>query len=283
MSECIHEKYLHNGEIKYSIDFSDEMVYRGLSVYEVIRIIQGKYLFLQDHILRLKASLHLLKHIYISEIKIIINYLLKYKLITDIKEGNVKVVINFSNGLNELPQIFVYQIKHNYPNSEFYNNGIMVSLLYGKRNKPNAKFINLKINKLVAKEFHHKDIYETLFIDNKGYVTEGSKSNLFFVKDNSVFTAPDRAVLLGITRKHVIELCRELGVMVKKTNIHVDSIEDYDAAFITGTSVKILPVKQINKCRFDAKNKTMMKLLEMFEIKIRKYLTETDEISNDMI
>jgi branched-chain amino acid aminotransferase len=272
MSECIHEKYLHNGEIKYSIDFSDKMVNRGLSVYEVIRIIQSKYLFLQDHILRLKASLHLLKHIYISDIKIITNYLLKYKLITDI-----------SNGLNELPQIFVYQIKHNYPNSEYYDKGIMVSLLSGKRNKPNAKFINLQINKLVAEEFYQKSIYETLFIDKKGNITEGSKSNLFFVKDNSVFTAPDKSVLLGITRKHVIELCRELGITVKKTNIHVDSLEDYDAAFITGTSVKILPVKQINKYRFDVKNQTMIRLMEKFEIKITKYLAGTDEISNDIV
>ena len=85
MSECIHEKYLYNGEIKSSIDFSDGMINKGLSVYEVIRIIQGKYLFLEDHLFRIKASLRLVKRLYIPDIKLIINYLFKYKLITDIR------------------------------------------------------------------------------------------------------------------------------------------------------------------------------------------------------
>lgn len=277
MSECIHEKYLYNGEIRNSFDFSDDKIYKGLSFYEVIRIMNGKYLFLEDHILRLKTSSQLFKRLYRSDYNLIINYLLKYKLNTRISEGNIKVVINFSNSINETPQIFVYQIQHHYPNSADYDNGIMVSLLYGKRDKPNAKFINQSINKLVNKELCHKSIYETLFVDKKGFLTEGSKSNVFFVKDNRVFTAPDRSVLLGITRKHILKLCRELNIVIRKTMIHIDTIKKYNAAFISGTSVKILPVKQINGSRFDVKNKTMLKLMRCFDIKINNYIEETGE------
>ena len=280
MSECIHEKYLYNGEIKSSIDFSDGLINKGLSVYEVIRIIQGKYLFLEDHIFRLKASLRLVKRLYISDIKLTIDYLFKYKLITDIRQCNVKVVINFSNGLDELPDVFVYQIGHYYPTYDEYHNGVSLSLISGERNMPNAKFINLKINRLVDKGFYHKNVFETLLMDEHGYITEGSKSNVFFINNNAVYTAPDKAVLLGITRKHVIQMCTELKIPIRKINVHVDSIEKYDAAFISGTSVKLLPVKQIDKNHFDVKNKTMLRLIKYFDLRINDYLAVKKEINN---
>jgi branched-chain amino acid aminotransferase len=193
------------------------------------------------------------------------------------KNGNIKIVINYNNGLSKVPQVFIYQIKHYYPTSREYDKGINTSLLYGKRNRPNAKFINLKINQLVAEEFEHKNIHETLFVDENGNLTEGSKSNLFFVKDWIVYTPSDKGVLPGITRKHVIELCRELNISLTKTSIHISSIKDYDAAFITGTSVKILPIKHINHIEFNVKNKTMLRLMRCFDIKIDNYLLGTKE------
>jgi len=273
MNECVHEKLMLNGEIKNSIDFSEESVHSGLSIYEVLRIIRGKYLFLEDHILRLKSSLDLFNYKYISYIEDIGNNLLKYKLITDLKEGNVKIVLNYSNGVNSIPQIFIYQIKHYYPTSFEYQNGIHASLVYGVRNRPNAKFINLKINQLVAREFGHKNIFETLLVDEGGFVTEGSKSNVFFIKNRIVYTAPDETVLLGITRKHVIELCREMGISIQKTKIHTGYIAGYDAAFLSGTSVKILPIRQIDNYRFNIRENTMLRLMESFDIRIDDYLT----------
>jgi branched-chain amino acid aminotransferase len=277
MSECFHEKYMHNGELKSSKSFSDEWIKKGLSIYEVVRIIHNKCLFLEDHMCRMQSSLDLFGYEYTSLIKEINNFILKYKFKIGLKNGNIKIVINYNNGLSKVPQVFIYQIKHYYPTSREYDKGINTSLLYGKRNRPNAKFINLKINQLVAEEFEHKNIHETLFVDENGNLTEGSKSNLFFVKDGIVYTPSDKGVLPGITRKHVIELCRELNISLTKTSIHISSIKDYDAAFITGTSVKILPIKHINHIEFNVKNKTMLRLMRCFDIKIDNYLLGTKE------
>ena len=43
-------------------------------------------------------------------------------------------------------------------------------------------------------------------------ITEGSRSNIFFLKDETLVTAPDNAVLNGITRKHILEICRENSI-----------------------------------------------------------------------
>ena len=44
-------------------------------------------------------------------------------------------------------------------------------------------------------------LYEVLLVDRNGRITEGSRSNVFFVKGNKFYTGPSAMVLVGITRK----------------------------------------------------------------------------------
>ena len=84
-----------------------------------------------------------------------------------------------------------------------------------------------------------------LFRDN--FITEGSHTNFFAVKNNKVFTAPlSNYILNGITRKVVLELCRENKIDVSEEHINVNELKTFDEFFITGTTTEITPIVQID-------------------------------------
>jgi len=82
-------------------------------------------------------------------------------------------------------------------------------------------------------------------VDQNGYITEGSRSNIFFIKNGKVHTPPAHAVLKGVTRSHVIGICKELGMEVTKGCLHKDEVSIIEGAFITGTTVDALPIASI--------------------------------------
>jgi D-alanine transaminase len=69
----------------------------------------------------------------------------------------------------------------------------------------------------------------------------------FAVNNNKIYTAPlSNYILNGITRKVVLELCRENNIDFSEEYIRVSNIKDYDEFFITGTTTEVTPVIQID-------------------------------------
>ena len=98
--------------------------------------------------------------------------------------------------------------------------------------------------------------YETILVRD-GIVTEASHCNVFFVKDNKVYTHPANEFILdGVTRQIVIELCRDLKLEVREEGVPINRIPDMDEAFLTGTSTQIASIKQIDEHQFYSNNKT---------------------------
>ena len=101
--------------------------------------------------------------------------------------------------------------------------------------------------------------YEALLVNENNLITEGSRSNIFFLRNNILFTAPDNMILNGITRKYILEICSENNITVKYEPVNADEISDYDAVFMTGTSPMVLPFNRIDdkffsvKCAFSGK------------------------------
>src|SRR5690606_40654099 len=73
-----------------------------------------------------------------------------------------------------------------------------------------------------------------------GTITEGSHTNIFFVKDGSLLTHPaDRHILNGITRRIVLELCREMGIPVIEKGVALEDIAGMEEALLTATTTQI--------------------------------------------
>lgn len=115
-----------------------------------------------------------------------------------IKEGNIKYVLHVSpSGIDE----YVYQIKHSYPTEEAYQHGIDTVTCRAMRENAEVKYINSGLREMTNKIMQEQGVYEVLLIDKEEYITEGSRSNVFFIKDNTLYTAPLPHVLPGTSRQ----------------------------------------------------------------------------------
>ena len=101
-----------------------------------------------------------------------------------------------------------------------------------------------------------------------GVVSEGSHTNIFFVKDGSVFTHPaNEHILNGITRKIVLKLCSDLDIPIKEKPIAENEIEHMDEAFFTGTTTQVASIAQLGSRTFyknDEIGKVTLKLQKAF-------------------
>lgn len=274
MSECYLQKYLHNGKIKESAMFDVNLVYSGESLYEVFRIIEKIPLFWEDHISRLFRTAEITgMNIWYDEsaIEDVVNDLIR---VNSVEEGNIKLVFNFRRKNRIMDRNFLaYLIEPIYPSKEQYKQGVNGILFQASRNNPTAKVINQNLRIAVYKQLIEKGAYEALLIDNKGRVTEGSRSNIFLIKDGKVFTAPDSDVLSGIARKHVIDTCIKENIPLAFTKISLADLDSMDAVFMTGTSPRVLPFSRIGESTFDTNNKILSRILTGYNKVISNYIS----------
>ena len=80
-----------------------------------------------------------------------------------------------------------------------------------------------------------------------GVITEGTHTNFFAVKDETVYTAPkSRLILNGITREIVLEFCKKFKIDFKEEFINKDDLKNFTEFFITSTTKEITPVTTID-------------------------------------
>jgi len=88
---------------------------------------------------------------------------------------------------------------------------------------------------------------EVLRLGPHGYLTEGTVSNLFFVADGRLVTAPHAlGVLEGVTRAHVIRAARRLKIPVLETPFTRHELFNAGEAFLTNVLMGILPVREVD-------------------------------------
>lgn len=258
--------FKNNDYINVTEEFVHQLQNKKL-IYEVIRVIDSIPLFLKDHILRLNNSLALLnkKEIKEENIKLLLDKLIKESRITN---GNVKIVYDFKD-------IFGFFIPHKYPSKEQYSEGVKTILYFGERNNPNAKVMDITFRENVNKKIEENGAFEAILINNEGNITEGSKSNIFLVKDNTLYTSLSKQVLPGITRKKIFEICSTYGIKITEKDISYKELNSFQGLFISGTSPKILPIKAVDNITFkSSENKLIINLSKYYDLLIDKYLRE---------
>lgn len=246
------------------------------SIYEVIRMIDGVPLYLQEHLNRLRKSAELLEMNIDKTDKELTEEIMKLAEIND--EYNLNVKILCFGGEESIEDIYVYFIKSSYPPEETYKQGVHTIIYESEREKPNAKTFNKQLREMINKCLKERQAFEALLVNNNRQITEGSRSNVFFVKNKKLFTPPANKVLLGVTRTKIIELCRRNNIEVIEKEIDVNILQEYEGAFITGTSINALPIKSINGIKFESsKNSTIIKVMRIYEKNKNDYIKKRKE------
>ena len=249
----IDGKYLNYEDSK--IHINDRGYHFGDAVYEVIVFNKNIFYDFDGHIQRLFKSLTSLEikfSLSSSSLKIIINNLIR---LNKANIGSVYIQVsrgvaerNHSfHGLNIKPILTIIVSKKS--NIENNLNGVKAITLNDNRwSRPDIKTTQLLPNVLAKTLANKNNAYESIFIDDEGFVTEGSSSNIWVLnKENQLITRNlDGKILSGITRNSI-------SLFAKKNNIKVvekkfTKIELYNAkeVFLTSASSFIMPIVQID-------------------------------------
>jgi branched-chain amino acid aminotransferase len=244
--------FIQNNTAKTAKEFENPFQPGKLNIYEVVRVDSGIPLFVEDHLERLKNSFSLAGIRFPDNTDNIITGLLNLINLNKISEGLIRIVFNFENDEHKL---LIFQSRVKFPDRKVYNEGVTCTIQYAERNNPEAKIYNHEVRDTANRLIAEKKVFETLLANHNGMITEGSRSNVFFVQDDTLITAPEDMVLQGITRTKVLDIAHHSGINVICSTFEVKKLSGTDAVFLTGTTPKVMPVKQIDNYHFDVKNK----------------------------
>lgn len=268
--------YILNGTVMDAAEPTMVDAYTNRPVYEVIRIVRGIPLFFEDHLDRIRKTFE-----NIGKPMMFITEMLKQDIKKLVKANsnefcNIKIIFFEKDGRQN---ILTYIIKSYYPSAEEADAGVKTGLIRLERNNPNAKLLNQTYRDAASLKMKEGGFFEVLLVDSHGYVTEGSRSNAFFVKGNRIFTAPGEYVLRGITRKHVFEACRNAGFEVVEQFIDESGLDQVEGAFISGTPIKVLPIAAIDDRILNSPtNPVVTAVRREYESLLEKYIDENVKI-----
>ena len=229
------------------------------SVYEVVRVTDGRPVFLEEHYSRLEKSLAAMGRVPEFSCEELRECIADLVSESGIKDHNIKIEADVE-GFSRL-----YLSPTHYPEPEMYRTGVKTDLFRGERRSPNVKMMDRELREATDEVIRKGGLYEVLLVDRNGQITEGSRSNVFFIKDGEVFTAPAEKVLLGVTRSKIIEIIRAMGVTLHEEAVDAGDIGSFDAAFISGTSPKVLPIASAGETLFDVNEPILRKIMEKYD------------------
>jgi branched-chain amino acid aminotransferase len=259
--KILGKKYVING---ISVDASGSIPDMSADIYyEVVRLIDGKLLFLHDHLARLQQSITGSGIAYPGNKRIIENLGLLIKENSS-KQGNLRISLQQASGSEPLLQC--YFIPYFYPQPEMYKEGVKLAIYPHKRTNPGIKKWDDQFRNSVSSYILAQKVYEAALLNPQNQITEGSRSNIFYIDRNgSLITVPAKSVLPGITRKYVLEIAADEGILIEERTISTDALDSLVSVFISGTSPKVLPVKQIDDFVFDVGHPLLRRLMEKFD------------------
>lgn len=270
MSEALLNQFIYNGKVYDTENFDTIYGDKTPSIYEVIRIMEGIPLFLEEHYERLINSSKILGFELVISMEEIKNNIDRMININKIKNYNIKIVIN---NLNEKePSQYYFFISSSYPSEDMYENGIKTITYRAVRENPNAKVINKNLRGEVNRLLKEKDCYEALLVNDRGEITEGSRSNTFFIMGDQVYTSPSEGVLLGITRQRIVSLCMKNNINVIEKPVLASELSTFEALFMSGTSPKVLPICKVDGVDFSTHNKLLLKVMKIYNDEIKNYI-----------
>lgn len=235
----------------------------GESIYEWIRVSDGYPVFLKDHLERLNRSITLAGFLPFSEEDNLNGMIRDFLKINGAGEGSLRLVVVPGEGTSGL---YLYLLPAQLPDETLITEGAHLVTYHAHRENPHIKTVAQSYKDLLKTE-EFQGIYELLLVDDDGTIREGSRTNVFFIREGVLVTPPAHGVLPGITRRRVMEICKEEGFQVLEERVTVEDLDEMEGLFLTGTATGILPVSEVNGRSFDSRHPVLRQLQEGYRRK----------------
>lgn len=274
-------KYLKEEEA--SVNVNDRGYLFADGAYEGFRIYNGIIFKLQEHKNRFQRSLDELKISYQLDNEIEEIYKNLFEKNSYNNKNELFYYIQITRGVaprdhafpKEKTEVGIYAfLSEKKINLDAYNNGFKVCTVPDNRwARCDIKCISLIANCLAKQTALDNNFDDALFVHD-GVITEGTATNVCFIKDGTLYThAATNRILSGITKNFVLDLCKENDINIVEFPITIDKIPSIDEAFLTGTTGEITPIVKIdNKIIADGKvGKVTKKLQKYYKEYVNKH------------
>ena len=255
------KKFIDNSKAK--IHALNHSLHFSASVFEGIAIYNKKPLFELDHFKRLKNSAKILK----------LNFKLSSKEFSKINAKLIKHNIKSEGYIRPI----IFRTSHSMSPDTTYCKSILViacwswgklfdkksiSLGLSKWPKLNRKIFPIEakssgsyqssvISRIEAKQQGFEDC---IMLDNEKLISETTACNIFWIKNNVVYTPTTDSALNGITRQAVIRILKKAKIICRIGKFNMKDILKADTVFLTGTAAEIQLVGKILKRRYNLNN-----------------------------
>ena len=252
----INGKFYDRSEAKISVFDSGFLL--GDGIWEGIRLVNNKWLFLDEHLDRLYEgckAIDLNLDITPEDIKIAINETQKINKMHDAAHARLMITRGDKIKPFQQPSLsnkginFVIIMEHSEesPNSE----GIALVTVPQVRGLPTSQDPKLnshsKLNCVIACiQANKAGGDEALMLDPYGFVNTTNSCNFFIVKNKQVWTSSGDYCMNGITRSKIIHLCKQNKIEVHEKNFSLVDVYSAQEAFITGTLGSLTQVVSID-------------------------------------
>ena len=253
----LNSKYIPFKDAKIPIEdrgfqFSD-------SVYEVIKVINGKLLDIDFHLSRLKYSTSELNFNFKINKPSLKNIFLSLLKKNQLKNGIIYLQI--TRGIqprehaykkNLKPNIIIYTAKKkfNLPDKNYkgYKAITYPDIRWGR---PDIKTTSLLANILAATEASKQGAYETILVKGKK-VTEAAHSNVWIVRGKKIITHPaNKEILKGVTRTVLKKIINSLNLKLIEREFSIEDLMKAEEVFITSSGSLVTPITQVDKIKIN--------------------------------
>jgi D-alanine transaminase/branched-chain amino acid aminotransferase len=231
-----------------SIRINDLAIQRGYGIFDFLKTIEGRPIYLDDHLQRFYNSAEaMFLPVEMSKTEIINSML---QLIKKNRLANSGIRITLTGGYSEdgyqlsKPNLIISQSPYTYQKENFEKGCRLITYPH-QRQLPAVKTTDylqaIRLQPLIKQQ----QADDVLYIGTDG-IAECPRSNFFLVTENDEIITPASNVLNGITRKKILEIN---DMPVKTAKMDAQMLYNAKEAFITSTTKIILPVLQINELR----------------------------------
>lgn len=242
--------------MKNNVSFNSDLSKFGIGLFETIKVEEGP-LDLDLHINRMFKSIESLNMNIKYHKKFLIKIILKYIDDNKIKNKALRLTV-FDEGYNISTRDITY-------NEEIYNKGYKLTISPIKRGDSiiyKHKTTNYYENIYTKKYANENNFDDGIFVNYENTILECSMSNIFFIKNNKIYTPhSELPILNGIMKSKILDICKNLNIEVVEGEIKLQNIHNYDFAFISNSLMKVMKISQIDEITYPSNNEVFEKII----------------------
>lgn len=264
------------------IPVDDLAIMRGFGVFDLMRTLNGKPLFLRQHIQRLEDSARRIGIRLPWTQKELTGIVLDTLHRNAFKESNIRIVVTGGSSPDFItpqgkPRLLVLVTRAPSLPEAWYTGGVKIITFFSERSIPGAKSIDYVAATIALKQARDQGAIEAVYVDHTGHVLEGTTSNIFALINGTLIT-PGTRILSGITRKAVLDLAAKI-LPVDIRDLNLGELTSANEVFITGTNKMIVPVVQVDRSSIGSgrPGQTTQTLMQALSEQIDDYYEKQNE------